>query len=92
MYWLSKSSTVTDAVVGDTVPYSISVTNSGIAPINNVVLSDPIPAGSSFVPGSVVVDGTPLPGGESCQWYCSGHRGPGRIGPGHLQHCCQHAA
>ncbi|MFD1908440.1 DUF11 domain-containing protein [Paenibacillus rhizoplanae] len=51
--------------MGDTVPYSISVTNSGIAPINNVVLSDPIPAGSSFVPGSVVVDGTPLPGGES---------------------------
>ncbi|MEK3701220.1 hypothetical protein NYE33_29935 [Paenibacillus sp. FSL R10-2199] len=57
-----KSTTVTDAVPGDTVPYSISVTNSGIAPINNVVLSDPIPAGSSFVAGSVVVDGTPLPG------------------------------
>ncbi|KAI7255878.1 hypothetical protein KC345_g11060, partial [Hortaea werneckii] len=57
-----KSTSTTDAVVGDTVPYSITVTNSGIAPVSNVVLSDPIPSGASFVAGSVVVDGTPLPG------------------------------
>ncbi|QUL56682.1 DUF11 domain-containing protein [Paenibacillus tritici] len=72
-----KSSTVTDAVVGDTVPYSISVTNSGIAPINNVVLSDPIPAGSSFVPGSVVVDGTPLPGANPANGIALGTVAPG---------------
>ncbi|WP_036705936.1 DUF11 domain-containing protein, partial [Paenibacillus graminis] len=38
-----KSSPATDAVIGDTITYSISVTNSGIAPIDNAVLSDPIP-------------------------------------------------
>lgn len=72
-----KSTTVTDAVVGDTVPYSINVTNSGIAPVNNVVLSDPIPAGSSFVAGSVVVDGTPLPGANPANGISLGTVAPG---------------
>ncbi|MGO4106291.1 DUF7507 domain-containing protein [Paenibacillus sp. YAF4_2] len=57
-----KSVPVTTAVVGDTVTYSIAVTNSGIAPINNVVIVDPIPAGSVFVANSVTVDGLPRPG------------------------------
>ncbi|MNC84195.1 hypothetical protein D3C75_1385970 [compost metagenome] len=37
------------------------MTNNGISPVNNVVLVDPAPAGTSFVPGSVTVDGTPVP-------------------------------
>lgn len=74
---VAKSTTVIDAVPGDTVPYSIAVTNNGIAPINNVVLSDPIPAGSSFVAGSVVVDGTPLPGGNPANGISLGTIAPG---------------
>ncbi|WNS46474.1 isopeptide-forming domain-containing fimbrial protein [Paenibacillus sp. MMS20-IR301] len=74
---VAKSTTVIDAVVGDIVPYSINVTNSGIAPINNVVLSDPIPAGASFVAGSVTVDGTPVPGGSPANGIALGTIAPG---------------
>ncbi|AIQ51776.1 DUF7507 domain-containing protein [Paenibacillus sp. FSL R7-0331] len=72
-----KSTTVIDAVIGDTVPYTVVVTNSGIAPINNVVLSDPIPAGASFVTGSVVVDGTPVPGASPANGIPIGTIAPG---------------
>ncbi|WP_028551517.1 DUF7507 domain-containing protein [Paenibacillus sp. UNC451MF] len=56
-----KSSLQTDAVVGDTVIYSIVTTNSGIENVNNVILTDNIPVGSSFVPGSVTVNGSSRP-------------------------------
>lgn len=54
-----KSASAQDAVVGDTVTYSVTITNNGIESISNVVLTDAIPPGSSFVPGSVTVNGTP---------------------------------
>ncbi|WP_150267348.1 DUF7507 domain-containing protein [Paenibacillus tepidiphilus] len=72
-----KTTSVIDAVPGDTVPYNITVTNSGIAPINNVVLSDQIPAGSSFVPGSVVIAGTPAPGANPAGGIALGSIAPG---------------
>lgn len=52
-----KSTTSTAAAVGDTVSYSILVTNSGIAPVSNIQFSDPIPAGATFNTGSVTVNG-----------------------------------
>lgn len=58
-----KSTTATDAVVGDILPYTIVITNNGTAPINNVVFSDPLPSGEVFVPGSVVIVGAPTPPG-----------------------------
>ncbi|ULL19837.1 DUF11 domain-containing protein [Paenibacillus sp. H1-7] len=57
-----KSSLSTDAVVGDTIVYKIAVTNSGIENVNNVVVTDPIPAGSSFVTNSVKVNEVQQPG------------------------------
>lgn len=74
---VAKSSPATDAVVGDTLTYNVTVTNSGIATINNVVLSDPIPSGSSFVTGSVVVDGTPQPGANPANGISLGSLAPG---------------
>ncbi len=56
-----KSTAAIDAVSGDTITYTILVTNNGISTVNNVVVIDPIPAGSSFVLGSVTVDGSPMP-------------------------------
>lgn len=56
-----KSTTVTDAVVNDIIPYTFVITNNGLAPINNVVFSDPLPTGEVFVPGSVVITGAPTP-------------------------------
>ncbi|MNP66606.1 hypothetical protein D3C76_1623340 [compost metagenome] len=48
-------------MVGDIINYTIVVTNNGIVAVNNVVLVDPIPAGSQFVIGSVAVDGVQRP-------------------------------
>ncbi|WP_256252558.1 hypothetical protein [Paenibacillus sp. UNC496MF] len=61
---VAKSTTATDAVIGDIVPYSILITNVGIAAVNSAVLSDIVPAGTSFVPNSVTVGGVPLPGAD----------------------------
>ncbi|NQX62049.1 DUF11 domain-containing protein [Paenibacillus qinlingensis] len=58
---IDKSTTATDAVVNDIIPYSFVITNNGLAPINNVVFSDPLPSGEAFVPGSVVITGAPTP-------------------------------
>lgn len=48
------------AGVGDTVSYTITLTNTGNAAANHVILTDAIPAGTTFVPGSLVgATGTP---------------------------------
>lgn len=72
-----KSTASTAAAIGDTVTYSIVVTNSGIAPINNIQLSDPAPAGSSFVAGSVTVNGTPQPSANPIGGIALGSLAPG---------------
>ncbi|MGB3733681.1 MAG: Ig-like domain-containing protein [Ilumatobacter sp.] len=43
--------------VGDQVLYSVRVTNNGQDAASEVEVSDAIPAGSTFVPGSILVDG-----------------------------------
>ncbi|MNY74236.1 hypothetical protein D3C86_2132160 [compost metagenome] len=53
------------------------MTNNGIAPVNNVVLVDPIPAGSQFVAGSVTVDGTARPGANPGSGIVIGTIAPG---------------
>nr|WP_261779906.1 hypothetical protein [Paenibacillus xylanexedens] len=72
-----KSTTSTAAAVGDTVTYSILVTNSGIAPVNNIQLSDPIPAGASFVTGSVTVNGVAQPAANPAGGISLGTLAPG---------------
>ncbi|OAB44789.1 DUF11 domain-containing protein [Paenibacillus glacialis] len=59
-----KSTPATDAVVGDIITYTIVATNNGIEAVSNVILIDPIPAGSQFVAGSVIVDGIARPTGN----------------------------
>lgn len=53
------------------------MTNNGIVPVNNVVLVDPIPAGSQFVAGSVTVDGVPRPGANPASGVVIGTIAPG---------------
>lgn len=60
---VAKTSTVLDdptngvtnpvAIPGAHVSYCISITNTGSAPATNIVASDPIPAGTAFVPGTM---------------------------------------
>lgn len=46
------------AVVGDTLTYTIKLDNStGTADATNVIFTDAVPAGTTFVAGSVTVDG-----------------------------------
>lgn len=48
------------ANVGDIITYTLMLMNAGNVPANNVVLTDAIPAGTTFVPGSLVgATGTP---------------------------------
>ncbi|MGX8850335.1 DUF7507 domain-containing protein [Amedibacillus sp. YH-ame10] len=48
------------AKTGDIITYSIALNNAGNVPANNVVITDIIPTGTTFVPGSLVgATGTP---------------------------------
>ena len=46
------------AVKGDTLHYTVTVTNTGNATKTDLVFKDPVPDGTAFVPNSVKVDGT----------------------------------
>ncbi|WP_446686397.1 DUF7507 domain-containing protein [Paenibacillus planticolens] len=58
---VTKSTTATDAVVNDIIPYTIVIMNNGLESVTNVVFSDPLPSGEAFIPGSVVIVGAPTP-------------------------------
>jgi len=65
----SKSSSHQTIEVGERVTYTITLRNAvgATAPWRNVVVSDVLPAGFSFVHGSVMVDGASHPHGVSGQ-------------------------
>lgn len=59
-----KTSSTGDAVVGDTVTYTVVIANIGIVEVENVVMVDPVPVGTKFIPGSVIVDGNARPNAD----------------------------
>lgn len=52
---MTKSTDKTIAYIDDVITYNIVIKNTGNVPANNVVITDPIPNGTAFVPGSLVV-------------------------------------
>lgn len=46
---------------GDTLHYTSVITNTGTLAKTNLVFTDPIPAGTTFIAGSVKIDGTAYP-------------------------------
>ncbi|GMQ62827.1 DUF11 domain-containing protein [Vallitalea maricola] len=58
-----KSVDLTEAVLGNRITYTIVITNnSTIISTTNVVFTDPIPNGTTYVPGSATVNGLPAVG------------------------------
>nr|WP_240515004.1 DUF11 domain-containing protein [Bacillus cereus] len=57
-----KSVNQTFAEVGDVLTYTFALTNDGNVAANNVLLSDSIANGTSFVPDSVMINGVTQPG------------------------------
>jgi uncharacterized repeat protein (TIGR01451 family) len=61
-----KSATVADQwggatqVPGSTITYTLTATVSGSGTVNNLRVSDPIPAGTTYKPGSIRLDGGAL--------------------------------
>lgn len=53
---LDKSSPQASAVLGGTVTYNLTVTAGGNVSQTNVKVSDPVPAGMTYVPGSATCD------------------------------------
>lgn len=78
---VTKSTSTTSSTVGDTITYTINVTNNGITSINNTVLTDPIPTGTAFVPGSVTVSGVPQAGANPATGISLGSIAPGSTVP-----------
>ncbi|MED2634541.1 DUF11 domain-containing protein, partial [Bacillus thuringiensis] len=58
----NKSVDKTFAEVGDVLTYTFALTNDGNVAANNVLPSDSIANGTSFVPNSVIVNGVTQPG------------------------------
>lgn len=54
---LEKSVDKTTATEGDTLTYTSVFTNTGNVPVKDVFFTDPIPDGTTFVTGSVYIDG-----------------------------------
>lgn len=50
---ITKTANVPSAEVGDTVVYSVTVTNTGLSPVTNPTVTDILPLGFSYVPNSV---------------------------------------
>lgn len=57
---LALASNAVNPVPGDQVTYTISYNNSGDGTATNFIVVAPIPLNTSYVPGSVVIDGTPV--------------------------------
>lgn len=58
---LLKSASASAVKSGDTLVYTVEITNSGPFENTDLVFTDPIPDGTEFIEGSVKIDGTQQP-------------------------------
>ncbi|MCU5375654.1 cell surface protein [Bacillus cereus] len=47
------------AAIGDVLTYTVTIPNTGLLPANNVIFTDILPNGTSFIPGTVTIDNVP---------------------------------
>ena len=73
---------------GDTLEYELVIRNQGNDGALNVILTDPIPAGTTYLPGSMTVTGanagpkTDLAGDDQAEFDVAGNRVVFRVGSG----------
>ncbi|EJP95938.1 DUF7507 domain-containing protein [Bacillus cereus] len=58
---INKTVNSTFATIGDTLTFTSTITNSGNTTANNVIFTDLIPDGTTFIPNSFTVNGTTIP-------------------------------
>lgn len=58
--WLTKTASAKAVKQGDTLTYTIEIANTGTLKNTDLFFSDPIPAGTTFIDGSVKIDGTTM--------------------------------
>jgi uncharacterized repeat protein (TIGR01451 family) len=63
--------------VGEILTYTTTVNNTGTGTANNLVFRDPIPPGTTFVAGSVLVDGASQPSLDPVVGFSLGTVAPG---------------
>lgn len=56
---LTKQVSATTAVFGDILTYTLTVTNLSSIAVTGIVLTDPVPSGTTFVAGSTTIGGAP---------------------------------
>ena len=59
-----KTASTATASVGEIIDYTVTLTDLCANPLTNVFFRDAVPAGLTFVPGSVNVNGTQLPAAD----------------------------
>ncbi len=69
---MQKSVDLQTATLNDVLTYTVNVTNNGNVTSNNVIFVDSIPAGTTFVPNSVTVNGVARSGANPASKYKSG--------------------
>jgi uncharacterized repeat protein (TIGR01451 family) len=75
----------TQAELGDVLTYTVAVSNVGLDAATNVTLRDAIPAGTTYVPGSLAIDGagkTDAAGDDTAEFDADGEAVVMRLGAG----------
>ncbi|MGR6009238.1 DUF7507 domain-containing protein [Bacillus cereus] len=65
--------------LGDTVTYTITFQNVGNINASDVIIADPTPAGTTFIPNSVTINGVASPGANPNSGVNVGTVTPGQI-------------
>lgn len=60
--WLTKTANVNAVKQGDTLTYTITIENAGTLDNTDLVFTDQVPEGTTFVPSSVKIDGVTFAG------------------------------
>src|SRR5262249_43414228 len=83
----NKNTTPATVVAGVPLRYNITIQNTGTAPATGVTLTDQIPAGTTYTPGSTAEDGVAVPDVGGAKAFAPGppldrlRPPPGGVGP-----------